>query len=97
MDCSEALGLESTKKINDSQLSSIDSFPGFGPSEGKLNNYKAWCSYCINMFFEIDLLEVRNIVSALTAQEYQRSLTNYIKTFKMKYSCYGVTWFDYKY
>ena len=28
-------------KINDSQLSSIDSFPGFGPSEGKLNNYKA--------------------------------------------------------
>ena len=48
------------------------------------------------MFFEIDLLEVRHIVSALTAQGYQGSLANYIKTFKTQYSYYGETWFDYK-
>lgn len=43
------------------------------------------------MFLEIDLLEVSHIVSALAAQGYQGSLTNYIKTLKMKYCYYGVT------
>ena len=39
---------------------------------------------------------LRSGIFSQPLQGYQGSLANYIKTFKMKYSYYGVTWFDYK-
>ena len=42
------------------------------------------------------LTYLRSGIFSQPLQGYQGSLANYIKTFKMKYSYYGVTWFDYK-
>ena len=96
VDCSEALGMES-RKIKNSQLKSSRSFPGFSPSEGRLNNVKAWCARfsTAEVFLEIDLLEVRH-VSALATQGFKRRFFNYVKTFNIRYSYDGKTWFDYQ-
>ena len=82
-------------KISDSQLTSSDVLQGFSPSEGRLNNDKAWCTAENTQFFEIDLLKVRH-VSALATQGYQGQFNNYVKTFEIKYSYDGATWFDYQ-
>ncbi|PFX13438.1 Coagulation factor V [Stylophora pistillata] len=92
--CSEALGLESGK-INDSQLNSSHSFPGYDSSRGRLNNEKAWCTVTMGHYFEIDLVEVRH-VSAIATQGFKGNFHNYVKTFEIKYSYDGETWFDYK-
>lgn len=83
-----------SRKISNSQLRGSDSFAGFAPSEGRLNNDKAWCSRS-QQFFEIDLLEVRH-VSALATQGYRGVFSNYVKTYEMAYSYDGVTWSDYQ-
>ena len=83
-----------SRKISNSQLRGSDSFAGFAPSEGRLNNDKAWCSRS-QQFFEIDLLEVRH-VSALATQGYRGMFNNYVKTYEMAYSYDGVTWSDYQ-
>lgn len=85
-----------SRKIKNSQLKSSRSFPGFSPSEGRLNNVKAWCArYSTEVFLEIDLLEVRH-VSALATQGYRGVSSNYVKTYEMAYSYDGVTWSDYQ-
>lgn len=84
-----------SRKISNSQLRGSDSFAGFAPSEGRLNNDKAWCSRRSQQFFEIDLLEVRH-VSALATQGYRGVSSNYVKTYEMAYSYDGVTWSDYQ-
>ena len=95
VDCSQALGLESGK-VRDSQLSASSHFPNsFSPLEGRLNNKKAWCTYLSDQYLQIDLLEVRH-VSALATQGYKESLSNYVKTYEIRYSYDGVKWFDYE-
>ena len=85
-----------SRKIKNSQLKSSRSFPGFSPSEGRLNNVKAWCArYSTEVFLEIDLLEVRH-VSALATQGFKGQSFNYVKTFQIRYSYDGKTWFDYQ-
>ena len=85
-----------SRKIKNSQLKSSRSFPGFSPSEGRLNNVKAWCArYSTEVFLEIDLLEVRH-VSALATQGFKGQYFNYVKTFQIRYSYDGKTWFDYQ-
>ena len=86
-----------SRKIKNSQLKSSRSFSGFGPSEGRLNNVKAWCARfsAADVFLEIDLLEVRH-VSALATQGFKRRFFNYVKTFNIRYSYDGKTWFDYQ-
>ena len=83
-----------SRKISNFQLRGSDSFAGFAPSEGRLNNDKAWCPRS-QQFFEIDLLEVRH-VSALATQGYRGVFSNYVKTYEMAYSYDGVTWSDYQ-
>ena len=84
-------------KIKDSQLKSSRSFRGYSPSEGRLNNYMAWCARfsTAEVFLEIDLLEVRR-VSALATQGFKGQFINFVKTFEIKYSYNGKTWFDYQ-
>ena len=83
-------------KIKDSQLKSSRSFQGFSPSDGRLNNDKAWCArFSTEVFLEIDLLEVRR-VSALATQGFKGRFFNFVKTFEIKYSYNGKTWFDYQ-
>ena len=95
VDCSQALGLESGK-VSDSQLSASSHFPNSSsPSEGRLNNKKAWCTYLSNQYLQIDLLEVRH-VSALATQGYKGRFSNYVKTYEIEYSYDGVKWFDYE-
>ena len=95
VDCSQALGLESGK-VSDSQLSASSHFPNsLSPSEGRLNNKKAWCTLFNNQYLQIDLLEVRH-VSALATQGYNGIFSNYVKTYEIEYSYDGVEWFDYK-
>lgn len=95
VDCSQALGLESGK-VSDSQLSASSHFPNsLSPSEGRLNNKKAWCTYLSDQYLQIDLLKVRH-VSALATQGYKGSLSNYVKTYEIGYSYDGVKWFDYE-
>ena len=96
--CSEALGMES-EKIHDSQLSSFSQFSNaWSPSEGRLNNNGAWCSYsnAVNEFFGIDLLEVRH-VSIIATQGYEGQYRhNFVRTFMIEYSYDGVSWLFYK-
>ena len=95
VDCSQALGLESGK-VSDSQLSASSHFPNsLSPSEGRLNNKKAWCTYLSNQYLQIDLLKVRH-VSALATQGYKGFFHNYVKTYEIQYSYDGVKWFDYQ-
>ena len=83
-------------EIKDSQLNSSRSFRGFSPSDGRLNNDKAWCArFPTEVFLEIDLLEVRR-VSALATQGFKGQFFNFVKTFEIKYSYNGKTWFDYQ-
>lgn len=92
--CSQALGMENGK-IRHFQLWATRSFGGYGPTEGRLNNDRAWCARTNNPIFEIDLLDVRH-VSAIATQGFQGRFINYVKTFQMSYSYDGVTWFDYQ-
>ena len=95
VDCSQALGLESGK-VSDSQLSASNHYPNsLSPSEGRLNNKKAWCTYLSDQYLQIDLLKVRH-VSALATQGYKGRITNYVKTYAIEYSYDGVKWFDYE-
>ena len=95
VDCSQALGLESGK-VSDSQLSASSHFPNsLSPSEGRLNNKKAWCTYLSNQYLQIDLLKVRH-VSALATQGYKGFFHNYVKTYEIQYSYDGVKWFAYR-
>ena len=94
VDCLQALGLESGK-VSDSQLNASEHFQSFSPSEGRLNNEKAWCAETRNQFLQIDLLEVKH-VSALATQGYNGTFTNYVKTYEIEYSYDGVKWFDYR-
>ena len=95
VDCSQALGLESGK-VSDSQLSASNHYPNsLSPSEGRLNNKKAWCTFLSDQYLQIDLLKVRH-VSALATQGYKGSLSNYVKTYEIGYSYDGVKWFDYE-
>ena len=95
VDCSQALGLESGK-VSDSQLSASSHFPNsLSPSEGRLNNKKAWCTYLSKQYLQIDLLKVRH-VSALATQGYKGFFHNYVETYEIKYSYDGVKWFDYQ-
>ena len=85
-------------KIHDSQLSSFSQFHNnLSPSQGRLNNNKAWCSRnnAINEFFGIDLLEVRH-VSIIATQGYHGIFRNFVKSFMIKYSYDGVSWLFYK-
>lgn len=99
--CANPLGLEN-RKIKNSQLSSYSHFDDWEPFRARLNNAKAWCSDSndhLHEYLQIDLLTVRH-VSAITTQGVNTGfplyLSYYVKTYMIKYSYDGRTWFFYE-
>ena len=98
--CSNALGLEDGR-VQDSQLSSNQSC--CTAFKGRLNyNDGGWCSdknEGNHEFLQIDLLNVQHISRIATQgvrSSYPLWRSYYVKTFVIKYSYDGTTWFPYK-
>ena len=103
--CSNPLGMKDGR-IKNSQLSSFSHYENdsdWAASVGRLDNSQAWCSNSNDPwreYFQIDLRRVRH-VSSMAMQGYRGwsgffRYSYYVKTFILKYSYDGITWYIYK-
>lgn len=88
------------RDIRISQLSAYSFHPGWDVNKGRLRRRsKSWCSDtddATKEYFQIDLLRVRH-VSAIATQGVKYLLRNYyVKTFMIKYSYDGASWWFYE-
>ena len=96
--CSVPLGMESGK-IKDNQISAKTSDSGWEPYEGRLNNDRAWCSEDKEKgqeYFQVDLNRVRHVSEIGIQGVVHLFLKYFVKTYKVKYSFDGRTWYWFK-
>jgi hypothetical protein len=86
-------------RIKDSQLSAQSKYLGYGPTRGRLNGGRCWCSNDNKPgteYFQIVLNRVRH-VSGIATQGYYGSFGSYwVRTYAVRYSYDGSTWYWYK-
>ena len=100
--CSVPIGMQ-YGKIGNSQISAKTWDSGWEPYKGRLYNDRAWCSRDKKKeheYFQVDLKKVRH-VSAIGTQGTKvhfglLKYMYYVKTYKIKYSFDGRTWYWYQ-
>ena len=98
--CSSPLGLEDGR-VYDSQFCSYSHKDGWDPFMARLCNDHAWCSATNDNeheFLQVDLLNIQHISRIATQgiRGLHSLFRSYVRTFIMKYSYDGTTWFTYE-